>query len=80
MPSWVYVNGKAVPKHLVKREGRKGPYIQPDIEPYEVVGGPRYGQIISSRSEHREYLRQNNFIEAGNEWKALGAPDPREKS
>lgn len=80
MPSWVQINGKLVPKESVKRKERKGPYIQPDIQPYEVVAGPRYGQIISSRSEHREYLRQNNFEEAGSEYKAFGLKeDPRKE-
>lgn len=81
MPSWVQINGKLVPKEQVRRKQRKGPHIQPDIKPYEVVGGPRYGQIISSRSEHREYLRQNNLMEAGSEFRAFGlTEDPRKEN
>lgn len=42
-------------------------HIIPDIQPYQVVGGPRAGEYITSRSEHREYLRSNGFEEVGNE-------------
>jgi len=47
---------------------RKGPYIIGDIEPYQAVG-PEYGKVISSRSQHREYLRKHSLIEVGNERK-----------
>ena len=47
---------------------RKGPYIMGDIEPYQAVG-PEYGKWITSRSEHRAYLRKHNLIEVGNERK-----------
>lgn len=78
MPRWIQIDGELVPADKVPRRERKGPYIQGDIQPYQVVGGPRYGEWITSRSEHREYLRQNNFIEAGNERKAFGLPDPKD--
>jgi len=42
-------------------------HIIPDIQPYMAVGGDRAGEYITSRSEHREYLRRNNCIEVGNE-------------
>lgn len=72
---WIQINGELVPADQCQRRERKSPYIQGDIQPYQVVAGPRYGEWISSRSEHREYLRQNNFIEAGNERKAFGLPE-----
>lgn len=46
---------------------KKTHHIMPDIEPYKVIAGDRAGQYITSRSEHREYLRRNDFIEVGNE-------------
>ena len=49
------------------KEKPKTHYIMPDIEPYKVVAGDRAGQYITSRSEHREYLKRNDFIEVGNE-------------
>jgi hypothetical protein len=47
---------------------RKGPYVVPDIQPYQAVG-PEYGKLITSRSKHREYLKRHNLIEVGNERK-----------
>lgn len=81
MPRWIQIGGELVPAEQVPRRERRGPFIHGDIDPYQVVGGPRYGEWITSRSEHREYLRQNNFVEAGSEWRAFGLPDdPRRKN
>lgn len=41
--------------------------ITPDIAPYKAVGGDRAGQYITSRVEHREFLKRNRFVEIGNE-------------
>ena len=41
--------------------------VQPDIAPYRAVAGDRAGQYITSRREHREFLRRNRFTEVGNE-------------
>lgn len=41
--------------------------VQPDIAPYRAVAGDRMGQMITSRKEHREFLRRNYFTEVGNE-------------
>lgn len=48
-----------------------GPYIQPDIEPYQCVGGDMAGQYITSRSQHRAFLKRNGFEEVGNETRAF---------
>lgn len=58
------------------RSERSGPRILGDIEPYQVVG-PEYGKWITSRSQHREYLRKHNLIEVGNERKYFGIPDDK---
>jgi hypothetical protein len=52
-----------------KREHQenKSARVWSDIEPYKAVGGPEAGQMITSRSKHREYLRRNKFVEVGNE-------------
>ncbi len=45
-------------------------YVIPDIQPYQAMGiDERTGKVpvITSRREHREYLRANNYIEVGNE-------------
>ena len=38
-----------------------------DIEPYKAVTGDMEGKWITSRSQHREFLRRNNLVEVGNE-------------
>lgn len=43
------------------------PYVAPDIKPYRAVAGDRMGQMITSRKEHREFLKRNRFTEVGNE-------------
>ena len=53
---------------------RNGPFVIPDIDPYQVVG-KEYGKWITSRSHHREYLRKHDYIEVGNERKEFGLPD-----
>ena len=52
-------------------EDRKGPYVMGDIKPYQAVG-PEYGTWITSRSQHRAYLKRHNLIEVGNERKYFG--------
>lgn len=42
-------------------------HIMPDIEPYKVIAGDRAGEYITSRSEHRDYLKSRGFEEVGNE-------------
>lgn len=41
--------------------------LSPDIAPYQAVAGDRAGQYITSRKEHREFLKRNRFTEVGNE-------------
>jgi len=41
--------------------------VSPDIAPYRAVAGDRMGQMISSRREHKEFLKRNRFTEVGNE-------------
>ncbi|ABK44200.1 hypothetical protein Mmc1_1691 [Magnetococcus marinus MC-1] len=48
---------------------RKGPYIMSDLTPYRNVVN---GGVISSRSSHRAFLRDNQLVEVGNE-----TPAPR---
>lgn len=54
---------------------RKGPYIMGDIKPYRTVG-PEYGTEITSRSQHRAYLKRHNLDEVGpNDKKYFGLSD-----
>jgi hypothetical protein len=42
--------------------------VMPDIQPYKAVAGD--GRWITSRSQHRNFLRENGLVEVGNEGRA----------
>ena len=42
-------------------------YVSPDIQPYMAVAGDMAGKHITSRKEHRAYLKRNKLTEVGNE-------------
>lgn len=44
---------------------RKTPYVRSDIGDYRSV---LTGEMITSRSQHREHLHAHGCIEVGNEW------------
>jgi hypothetical protein len=56
------------------------PLIVPDIQPYQAVAADiatGKAPVISSRSQHREFLKRNNYVELGNEMpKPRKAPEP----
>jgi|TARA_R100000081_G_scaffold40978_1_gene19201 hypothetical protein len=60
--TFVVRDGKLVPKEEASHEA--GLSIMRDIEPYQNMKD--FGWI-TSRSQHREFLRRNNFVEIGNE-------------
>lgn len=72
--SWVTRNGELVPKHLAraidikesmsKRSAHPAPMVMSDIQEYKSMID---GSIITSRSQHREHLRQHGCEEVGNE-------------
>ena len=62
MTTYVMRNGELVEKS--KASPNKDVMIMRDIEPYQNMKDRKW---ISSRSEHREFLRKHNFIEIGNE-------------
>ena len=62
MTTYVYRDGKIVPKASAAPKG--GVSIMRDIEPYQNMKDRGW---ITSRSQHREFLRRNNFVEGGNE-------------
>lgn len=39
--------------------------VMPDIKPYKAVAGDQ--RWITSRAQHREFLRENDLVEVGNE-------------
>lgn len=40
-------------------------HVMPDITPYKAVAGDKMGQEISSRKQHKEFLKRNGFREVG---------------
>lgn len=54
------------------------PAVIGDIQPYQAMGvdvATGSAPVISSRSEHRAYLRRNGYVEVGNEM-----PKPRARA
>lgn len=52
-------------------------YVTPDIQPYR---SQITGEMITSRSQHREHLRRHNCFEIGNEVDAMmkaARPEPK---
>jgi len=60
--TFVYQDGKVIPKAEATALG--GLSLIRDIEPYQNMKDRGW---ITSRSQHREFLRRNNFVEVGNE-------------
>jgi len=56
--------GKLVPEDEYVPPQRTGPDILPDITPYRSMAT---GEMITSRSRHREHLKRHGLIEVGNE-------------
>jgi len=58
-------NGHWVPiEEWHERNQPVAPMVMPDIEPYQSMIN---GEMITSRSRHREHLREHGCIEVGNE-------------
>jgi len=72
---WVYdKNGHAVEVTQDWRpEPRSDYHIMPDIKPYKSMID---GREITSRSKHREHLRENNCVEIGNDSSLYQKPKP----
>ena len=56
-------SGELIEKPEASREA--GLSVMRDIEPYQNMKDRGW---ITSRSQHREFLRRNNFVEVGNEY------------
>jgi len=63
--TYVMHNGELVEKHLVvQQQENRAPMVMGDLQPYQSMAT---GEMVTSRSRHREILRQHNLIEVGNE-------------
>ena len=77
---YVQINGELVEygQHVPEPVA---PLVMPDIEPYQ---SQIDGRMITSRSAHREHLRDNGFIECGNDSslrqppKPIASPNPKQ--
>lgn len=65
--TWVYRDGKLIPKHLAPpRKGRgHGLQVIKDIEPYQNIAVD--GKVIGGRRQHRDMLKAHNLIEVGDQ-------------
>lgn len=59
--TYIYKNGRLIKKPEIMREAVQ---IMPDIHPYKSM---ITGELIGSRSSHRQHLREHSCIEVGNE-------------
>lgn len=62
--SWVQVNGELIPKEEYIPEYNPATMIMPDIKEYKSM---ITGEMITSRSKHRQHLKQHGCFEVGNE-------------
>lgn len=62
--TYVLRDGKLVEKGAAPARNRAAPEIMPDIKPYRSTITQ---ELITSRSKHRQHLRQHNCEEIGSE-------------
>jgi hypothetical protein len=67
--SYVQIDGKLYEKGTEPRP--VAPMVQADIKPYRSMID---GSMITSRSQHRDHLRQHNCVEVGNETEHMLKP------
>ena len=60
--TYVNVNGEWV--ETTRARGASGLTIVPDIQPYQSMVT---GEVITSRSKHRQHLKDHGMIEVGND-------------
>lgn len=73
---WIYKDGEAIEVSRDYTAYRQVDYrVLPDIEPYQNMLD---GREITSRSRHREFIRDNNLVELGNDSSLFAKPKPIE--
>lgn len=77
--SFVWRDGKVIPKHLAPpRLGRgSGLQIIKDIEPYENIAVD--GKVIGGRRQHRDMLRAHRLIEVGDQAQTSAPREPESR-
>jgi hypothetical protein len=69
--TWVYIDGVAYEKGA--EPTRLAYEVLPDIKPYKSM---ITGEMITSRSRHREHLRDHGYTEIGNDSRIHAKPKP----
>lgn len=62
--TYIQVDGVLYEKGTEPVQERAAPDIMPDIKPYQST---ITGEIITSRSKHRQHLKDHNMMEIGND-------------
>ena len=71
---WIYKNGVAHQvDHSWTAEPRSEYHVMGDIQPYKSMVT---GEMITSRSIHREHLKRHGMIEVGNDSSLYKTPQP----
>jgi len=73
--TYVYRNGKVVPKHLAgpRHKADAAPMVIGDLPEYRTAAADKAtGKrvVIGGRRQHREFLRRNGYEEVGNDYVA----------
>ena len=71
---WVYIDGEPIEVSKDYIPEPRSPLVMPDIKPYKSMVT---GELITSRSQHREHLKAHKLVEVGNETKHL-EPKPKQ--
>lgn len=72
---WVYIDGEAheVSEDYTQPLNGNVQHVMPDIQPYRSM---ITGEIINSRSRHREHLKAHGCVEVGNDSSLYRAKQP----
>ena len=68
--------GELIPRDEYVPKSSTNYYVMPDIQPYKSMVT---GEMITSRSRHRDHLKRHNVIEVGNEINHMMKPRPKVK-
>ena len=62
--TWIQIDGVLYEKGTEPDRRSLSPQVMPDIQPYQSMVT---GEIITSRSKHRQHLKDHGMVEVGND-------------
>ena len=81
--TWVFRDGKAVPKHeAMLADYRQVAHLESDLPRPAVHGviqeyrSMANGEVITDRRRHREHLKETGYVEVGSEGKSMSKQAP----